>query len=316
MPTVRDQNVTLRTSVSADDHSVSWKIKCLNCGAALAGPFCAECGQRAVPPNPTVKELAGDAFSELSGWDGKLADTFRKLLTKPGQLTQEWIEGRRVLFIAPVRLYLTASFLYFLVSAGSPNVRTSGNQIEVGGLRIGSSSSKAERLGKATQDAIASREAPKGAELDSALAEAESAPRLLRPMFKRAVTDPVGFRASIMSTMPKVFFVLVPAFGLVLALFYRGRHYPEHLYFAIHFFAFFFIARALGNLALYTHSVALTAIVQVLMVVWIIWYAFTSVRLVYGGSAAMTILKGIAICVVYGLIALPLMVAGVIVAAG
>ena len=45
---------------------------CLNCGSALVGPFCAECGQRAVPPYPTLRELVGDAFAELSGWDGTL----------------------------------------------------------------------------------------------------------------------------------------------------------------------------------------------------------------------------------------------------
>jgi hypothetical protein len=40
---------------------------CLNCGAPLAGPFCAECGQRDVPPYPSVRELVVDAFWELSG---------------------------------------------------------------------------------------------------------------------------------------------------------------------------------------------------------------------------------------------------------
>ena len=73
--------------------------------------------------------------------------------------------------------------------------------------------------------------------------------------------------------------------------------------------------QAIGNLALYTGSVVITAIVQVPMVVWITWYAYKAVRLVYGSSPAMTILKGLGICVVYGLIALPLMVAGVLIAA-
>jgi hypothetical protein len=41
----------------------------LNCGSPLTGPFCANCGQRNVPPYPSVRELAVDAFWELSGWD-------------------------------------------------------------------------------------------------------------------------------------------------------------------------------------------------------------------------------------------------------
>lgn len=43
---------------------------CLNCGAELSGPFCATCGQRAIPAYPTVKEMAGDAWHEMSGVDG------------------------------------------------------------------------------------------------------------------------------------------------------------------------------------------------------------------------------------------------------
>ena len=54
-------------------------MQCLNCGHELHGQFCSECGQRAVPPHPTVRELAGDAFAEFSGWDGKFAETIRRL---------------------------------------------------------------------------------------------------------------------------------------------------------------------------------------------------------------------------------------------
>jgi hypothetical protein len=41
----------------------AWRLEhpmndCLNCGAALHGAFCSRCGQRSVPANPTVSELA------------------------------------------------------------------------------------------------------------------------------------------------------------------------------------------------------------------------------------------------------------------
>ena len=53
--------------------------ECLNCQSPLMGPFCASCGQRDVPPYPTVRELAVDAFWELSGWDGRFASTVKAL---------------------------------------------------------------------------------------------------------------------------------------------------------------------------------------------------------------------------------------------
>src|SRR5215207_3013124 len=68
---------------------------CLNCAAQLGGPFCSECGQRAVAPYPTTRELAGDAWQELSGWDGRFVRTFRILIRYPGVLTIEALEGRR-----------------------------------------------------------------------------------------------------------------------------------------------------------------------------------------------------------------------------
>src|SRR3954467_206677 len=90
-------------------HPARWDVECLNCGSTLHGPFCAMCGQRAMPAHPNVRELVGDAVSEFSGWDGKLAETVRTLIRKPGELTRQWLQGRRVHFISPLRLYLTAS---------------------------------------------------------------------------------------------------------------------------------------------------------------------------------------------------------------
>jgi 16S rRNA U516 pseudouridylate synthase RsuA-like enzyme len=96
---------------------------CLNCGATLAGRFCADCGQRDVPPRPTVRELAGDAYGELVGWDGRLARTLALLLRSPGTLIREILDGRRSAYISPVRLYLACSLLYFLGGVGGPRAR-------------------------------------------------------------------------------------------------------------------------------------------------------------------------------------------------
>lgn len=58
--------------------------RCLNCGADLNGAFCGSCGQRSVPADPTVAELAGDAWQELSGYDGRIVATFRNLFRPAG----------------------------------------------------------------------------------------------------------------------------------------------------------------------------------------------------------------------------------------
>lgn len=285
-----------------------WTVQCLNCEAPLTGAFCATCGQRAVPPHPTMRELAGYAASELSGWDGKFAITFRLLMGKPGELTRQWIAGRRVSFIAPIRLYLAASLLYFAISSGAPNLRPAGGG-GAGGLSLSlTENGKATHVTDEVNKAIATNQALRGPERDSAMAAIAKAPALFRPMFRRAIDEPDAFKNAIRRAMPNVFLGLVPVLGLILALFYRRRHYPEHLFFAIHLATFIFLARALGNLALYTRSFWASGLAQAGMLLWILAYGVMALRRVYGGSVPMTLIKGIGICLLYALVATPVIV--------
>jgi hypothetical protein len=46
--------------------------------------------------------------------DGKMMMTIAALILRPGMLTRAFIEGRRVRFVSPIRLYLFTSFTFFL----------------------------------------------------------------------------------------------------------------------------------------------------------------------------------------------------------
>ncbi|MBB5211226.1 DUF3667 domain-containing protein [Microbulbifer hydrolyticus] len=87
---------------------------CGNCGAPLLGPHCYACGQ---PEKSLVRqfpELIGDFFSTVFGLDSRIARTFGPLLLNPGFLSNEYLAGRRVRYVSPVRLFvflcLTAFF--------------------------------------------------------------------------------------------------------------------------------------------------------------------------------------------------------------
>lgn len=86
---------------------------CLNCGAELAGRWCAQCGQRAATPRPTLHGLLHEATHELAHLDGKIIRTVSLLLFKPGALTVEFLEGKRVRSVTPIRIYLLCSLLFF-----------------------------------------------------------------------------------------------------------------------------------------------------------------------------------------------------------
>jgi hypothetical protein len=317
----RDMDTTLRTSVSADDHSVSWRVKCLNCGAALAGPFCAECGQRALPPHPSVRELVSDAVAEFSGWDGKFAETIRLLLRKPGELTRQWLEGRRAAFISPLRLYLTASVVYFLLAAAAPNViKPSNSTLSAAGVNIsaktqGNKAGAPEVAAEAMRKGITSGRALSGPGRDSAMRAIARAPWIMRPLLMKGIDDPTAIKSGILRWMPRMLFALLPVYAGILALFYRRRHYPEHLYFAIHFHAFAFIALAAVDVVKFTSVAAVVIAAQLAAAAWIISYSVIALKRVYGGSTLATVVKGAGIVMLYWLVAIPTLVAVVFLSA-
>jgi hypothetical protein len=285
--------------------------KCLNCGATLAGPFCGSCGQRAIPPYPTVQELASDAFNELSGWDGRFATTIRTLIRRPGELTREFLTGRRARYISPIRLYLVASITYFLAAAASPNVQSAPGVAEVGGFRIGVFTPQpATPPGRVAENARAAQtEQFTPEERQAALADVARAPAVIRPILRRAIDDPQGLQRSILTTMPRALFALLPVFAGILALFYRKRNYPEHLYFALHLHAFVFLALTVSELTKITQVTPLIVTVQILVIVTIAIYATLAMRGAYGGSVLRTLAKEVGIGGLYAIAATPIMVA-------
>lgn len=95
-------------------HERSEKI-CLNCGASLYDRYCHKCGQENVEPKQTFWGLVTHFFNDVTHFDSKLWATVKTLLFKPGFLTEEYIKGRRVQYLDPIRMYLFISFAFFLV---------------------------------------------------------------------------------------------------------------------------------------------------------------------------------------------------------
>lgn len=90
---------------------------CGNCGAALSGPFCSHCGQRAKSPIVSFREFTGDALDGLLSVDSRIWRTIIPLLFKPGVLTRDYLAGRRERYLPPFRTYLIMSLLFFMVAS-------------------------------------------------------------------------------------------------------------------------------------------------------------------------------------------------------
>jgi Protein of unknown function (DUF3667) len=88
------------------------EANCLNCGAALAGPFCHECGQHA-HVHRTLGAFFHDFLHGVLHFEGKIWRTLPMLGWRPGELTRSYIEGQRAHFVSPIALFLFSVFLMF-----------------------------------------------------------------------------------------------------------------------------------------------------------------------------------------------------------
>ena len=94
---------------------------CLNCGTAVTGQYCGQCGQRATTRLISLWELVSDAFGDLFELDSRLWRTMIPLLVRPGLLTRDYLQGRRARYMPPFRMYLVLSLLFFLIAFFDPH---------------------------------------------------------------------------------------------------------------------------------------------------------------------------------------------------
>ena len=87
---------------------------CLNCGAQLTGPFCAQCGQNGRPLRK-LSQLVGEFLHSLFHYDTKAWRTLPMVLFRPGTLTRDYIYGKRARYISPLATFLLCVFLMFFV---------------------------------------------------------------------------------------------------------------------------------------------------------------------------------------------------------
>src|SRR5438105_2922736 len=103
---------------------------CENCDAELQGHWCAQCGQPAIEYRRSFRYVVADLLNEFLNWDSKFFTTIALLILKPWRLTNEFLAGKRVRYVHPLRLYLLASILFFF----AVNYGTRGLKFEPGKL--------------------------------------------------------------------------------------------------------------------------------------------------------------------------------------
>lgn len=88
---------------------------CANCGAALTGPFCAECGQRRVDGRLSVRQVAAETLASAADMDRGLLHTMAGLTVRPGEVVRDYLNGRTVRWTGPAKYFVLVMAMVVLV---------------------------------------------------------------------------------------------------------------------------------------------------------------------------------------------------------
>jgi hypothetical protein len=87
---------------------------CANCNAALQGPYCSNCGQKASDYHRPIWWILGEFMDAVFSYDSRTFRTLWLLFGEPGEFTRRYNTGQRASLLPPFRLFLIATFLFFL----------------------------------------------------------------------------------------------------------------------------------------------------------------------------------------------------------
>jgi len=88
---------------------------CLNCRHVVEHRFCPNCGQENTDTRKTFLQLFVHFFEDLTHYENSFWKTIRNLIFKPASLTKEYLSGKRMSYLAPIRLYIFISFVTFFL---------------------------------------------------------------------------------------------------------------------------------------------------------------------------------------------------------
>jgi hypothetical protein len=272
------------------------RYPCRNCGDGTAANYCPRCGQKKVEVRVSLRRMMADLLEDQFTLSAALPRSLFALLFLPGETTRAYVRGRVARYVAPFRLYLAASVVFFLLlalvgPAGPLEVR-SGSGPE---MRAGGPASTAPVQGAP----IAIPEAPLAADSATEIAriieavetsDVPGSPLLLAALRKfdgLPLEEAVGrIRGATLEYIPRTMFVLVPLFAFFLKLIYlrRQRFYVEHFVFSLHVHAFAFL--------MFTPLLFLRGgPVPTLIMLWMPLYVFLAMKRVYGQGVLRTGVK-------------------------
>lgn len=321
---------------------------CLNCGHIVEENFCPHCGQENIVVKEDALHMVIHAIADYFHFEHKFFATMKPLLLKPGQLTKEYVAGKRVTFIHPIRLYIFISIVFFIaifsgqksdhIEIEKPttaltskdsltedkikNMEKTLSYIPVSGKLKDSILNEArQEILKDSTKTITDTGVEKKKRRnnwggnwrtsDTTLAQYEkkqlALPKAERDGFikhyfiQRVIelnkypNPGEKFKEDLLHNIPKMMFLLLPLFALILKLVYinKKKFYYEHIIYSFHLHSAIFLSvLAIMFLKwLFGFVLDIGGWLDFLCVIYIIWYIYRSLRTFYGSKRWITVLK-------------------------
>ena len=262
-----------------------------------------------------VATFIGSAFAGLASFDSRFWRTVLPLIGRPGFLTRELIEGRRVRYVPPMRLYLFVSFVFFLtvqltgqeivVNTSGPSggsvvtINTHGAveamEFETDGEPVRDERTPAGPDGDAETNGSEDPADPQATNVAPSPDSTGTTPEADEPdpsdepsgfgeMIKDAIfklaEDPERGTDVLLRRLPIMVFLLVPLAALWLRLLFRGRqsYYVPNLVASLHLHSAVLL---LLNISLLTEYLPGPDFIGGLIVLWIPLYTLLTLERVY-----------------------------------
>lgn len=281
---------------SANPISVRATLHCRNCGTEAPGKYCPECGQETSLHPPSVGEFVDHFLGNYVAVKSTLAQTLWVLISKPGQLTLDYLAGRKRRYVLPLKLYLTVSIVTLLLIG------------LFGGLDSGPGETQKVKVGVAPSGTMLSIGSAQIKFVDGKFVCSGMPDRMCNHLRKRFDHSSSELQAIFSDTPQRMLkfwsyamFVLLPMFAALLKLVYRNRGlvYGEHLVFALHLHTFWLLA-VCALVVLPEAPSAWVAIVLLLLSIPL--HALLAMRRVYGGRWWPLLLRSAFLSLVYAML--------------
>ena len=269
----------------------------------MSGKFCGTCGQKLENPVHSVWNFIGEATEDVTHADSRLWRTLLALLFRPGRLTREFLDGRRVYYLPPLRLYLILSLGFFVLATSSPPpvLVVGAQQTDNGPTRIvvtpmvlddkrpgaRSAETSEQRQQRVCGDIHYS--GPWQARLEKAFQQA---------CIRSVVDNGRSLQEAFFHAIPRAMFLFLPILALIMTLLYwRPRHYyVEQLLLLVHNHAFIFLFVTLYWLLLMAIPTTaatgwLDTLLTTALAIYLPVYVYLSMRRVYAQSRMLTLSK-------------------------